>query len=57
MLDDHAERLAQHAAQMALLRALLERQTTTQQELTATQATLHETLEAIKDLLGRHNGH
>ena len=57
MLDDHDERLAQHAAQMALLRALLERRTQAQQELTATQAKLHDTLEAIKDLLGRHNGH
>jgi uncharacterized phage infection (PIP) family protein YhgE len=57
LLDDHAERLDQHAAQMALLRDLLERQTKTQQDLAATQAQLAETLDAIKDMLGRGNGH
>jgi hypothetical protein len=57
MLDDHAEWLAQHAAQMALLLSLLERQTKTQQDLAATQAQLAETLDAIKDMLGRGNGH
>jgi hypothetical protein len=57
ILDAHDERLAQHHAQMALLRDLLARQITTQQDLAATQAKLQETLDAIKDLLGRGNGH
>jgi hypothetical protein len=57
MLDKHEERLAQHAEEMRLLRALLERQVQTQQDLAATQAQLAETLAAIKDMLGRSNGH
>jgi hypothetical protein len=56
-LRRHGEMLDRHDEQIALLRSLLERQTQTQQDLAATQAKLTETLDAIKDLLGRGNGH
>jgi len=55
-LRRHGELLDTHAAQMTLLTSLLERQLATQQALTATQARLAETLEAIKDLLRRGHG-
>jgi hypothetical protein len=56
-LRRHGEMLDKHDEQMTLLTSLLERQQQTQQDLTATQARLTETLEAIKDMLGRGNGH
>jgi hypothetical protein len=57
MLDGHDERLHQHAEQMQALHALMARQVHTQQDLAATQARLAETLDAIKDMLDRGNGH
>ena len=56
-LRRHGEMLDHHDEQMALLRALLERQVATQQDLATTQAKLAETLDAIKDMLDRGNGH
>jgi hypothetical protein len=57
MLDKHEERMAALAANLTALRHLAERQQQTQQDLAATQAQLAETLDAIKDMLGRGNGH
>ena len=78
MLDRHEDALARHAEQMALLRGLLEQQTSTQtalrdiadrltqqQDLHAERLARHEevmlrlaqTLDAIRDMLDRGNGH
>ena len=62
--DRPQAQIDQHAASLARLDAMLERQTQTMAQLAdisarlqATQESLAVTLEAIKDLLNRPNGH
>ena len=64
LMDRHADTLARHGEQMALLRAIQERQEHLMETLTGIaaqheerMARLQQTLDAIKDMLERGNGH
>jgi hypothetical protein len=56
-LDRHQTLLDQHEARMASLERLIADQQRMQQQLLDVSARLQTTLDAIKDLLNRPNGH
>jgi hypothetical protein len=57
MLDDQADRMAQHAESIALLRGIAERQDRTLLLLADVSDRLERTMQAIKDMRDRGNGH
>jgi hypothetical protein len=56
-LARHDEALVRHHSQIAALRTLAEAQDATLHQVVALQAQLTTTLQALKDLLERRNGH
>jgi hypothetical protein len=56
-LRRHSERLDQHATEILLLRQMAERQERMLQSLQDIAERLTTATEAIKDMLGRSNGH